>query len=136
MLQFSDFTKWTIIPGLLTIIGCSDAVKPPIIPRNDPYSREQIHITDDDLRSHTAVQTPMLTRDDAGLLFVNLPIRAATNLKLYVDYRVTWFDRNHDVLSQTSWMHKTLPPNVPDQITFNSTTPRVVDFQIDLRYSE
>jgi hypothetical protein len=117
-------------------IGCADTVKPPILAREDSYQREQIHLTSLDVRRHTAVEAPILSRDDAGLLFVTVPIRAATDQKLYVDYRVTFFDRTGVVLNQTGWLHKTLPPNIPDQITFNSTSPRAADFQMDLRESE
>jgi hypothetical protein len=121
---------------LVLSFGCADTVKEPILARQDPYQREQIHIASMDLRRHTAVEAPIMTRDDAGILFVTVPIRAATNLELYVDYRVTFFDRNGQTLHQTSWLHKTLAPNVPDQIMFNSTTNRATDFQMDLRYSK
>ena len=121
---------------LATFLGCADEVKPPIQARQDPYQREQIHIASYDLRRHTAVDAPIVTRDDGGLLHVQVPIRAATDLKLYVDYRVTFFDRNGAEVNQTGWMHKTLTPNTPDQITFNSTSPLATDFQMDLRYSE
>jgi hypothetical protein len=116
--------------------GCADNVKAPIAAREDPYQREQIHMTSLEVRRHTAVEAPILTRDDGGLLFVTVPVRAATDQKLYVDYRVTFFDRAGGVLNQTGWLHKTLPPNTPDQITFNSTSPRAVDFQMDLREAE
>ena len=65
-----------------------------------------------------------------------VPIRAATDQKLYIDYRVTYFDRGGEVVTQSAWMPKTLPPNTPDQITFNSATSRAVDFQVDLRFAE
>lgn len=116
--------------------GCADTVKPPIVPRQDPDLPSQIHMTSMDLRRHTAVGVPLLTRDDAGILFVTVPIRAATNLKLYTDYRVTFFDRTGSPIQQTSWLPKTLPPNTPDQITVNSSSPRAVDFQMDVRYAE
>ena len=121
---------------LFSVAGCVDTVEPPILARQDPDAREQIHITSIDLRRHTAVDAPILTRDDAGLLFVTVPVRAATNLKLYVDYRATFFDQTGETLYQTGWLHKTLSPNTPDQITFNSNSARAVDFQMDLRYSE
>jgi hypothetical protein len=124
------------VTTLATFLGCADEVKPPISARQDPYQREQIHITSYDLRRHTAVDSPVVTRDDGGLLHVQVPIRAATDLKLYVDYRVTFFDRNGAEVNQTGWMHKTLSPNTPDQITFNSTSALATDFQMDLRYSE
>ena len=126
----------TVTISLAGLTGCADTVKPPIAARQDPYQREQIHIAQIDLRRHTAVEAPILTRDDAGLLFVTIPIRAATDLKLYIDYRATFFDRSGQPLNQTAWFHKTLTPNTPDQITFNSTSSRAVDFQMDLRYAE
>jgi hypothetical protein len=118
------------------LCGCADTVKPPITARQDPYQREQVHITSMDLRRSTAVDAPIVSRDDGGLIHVQVPIRAATDKKLYVDYRVTFFDRNGQALNQTGWLHKTLTPNTPDQISFNSTTPLASDFQMDVRYSE
>src|SRR5229473_8253081 len=114
----------------LVATGCADDVKPPILARADPYIPAQVHIASNDLRRHTAVGQPQVSRDDAGLLFVTLPIRAATDQKLYVDYRVSFFDRNGAPLSQTEWLHKTLTPNVPDQIIVNSSSSRAADFQM------
>ena len=73
------------------LAGCADTVKPPIQARQDPYQREQVHIASMDLRRHTAVEAPIVSRDDGGLIRVQVPIRAATDKKLYVDYRVTFF---------------------------------------------
>ena len=131
--------RLTLLSAFLAVaglLGCVDTVKPPIAARQDPYQREQIHIAQIDLRRHTAVDAPILIRDDAGLLFVTVPVRAATDLKLYIDYRITFFDRTGQPINQTTWFHKTLTPNTPDQITFNSTSSRAVDFQMDLRYAE
>lgn len=121
--------------GLSGILGCG--VKSTIEARQDPYPRQQVHLTSDDLRSRTAVDTPQVWRDDAGLLFVTVPIRAASDLQLYIDYRVTFFDRQGRPLGGPSgWISKTLSPRVPDQITVNSTTPLAQDFQVDVRYSQ
>ena len=125
-----------VLSAILLSLGCADTIKAPIQPRQDPDIPAQIHMTSMDLRRHTAVGTPLLTRDDAGILFVTVPVRAATDLKLYVDYRVTFFDRTGSPIHQTTWIAKTLPPNTPDQITVNSTTARATDFQMDIRYSE
>jgi hypothetical protein len=130
-------TKLIVVAlSISSFVGCADTVKPPIQARQDPYQREQIHIAEIDLRRHTAVDAPIVTRDDGGLIHVQVPIRAATDLTLYVDYRVTFFDRNGAEVNQTGWLHKTLTPNTPDQITFNSTSPLASDFQVDLRYSK
>jgi Protein of unknown function (DUF1425) len=117
------------------LVGCE--VKPTVQPRQDPYPREQVHLASNDLRSRTAVDTPQVRRDDAGLLYVTVPIRAASDLQLYIDYRVTFFDQDGRPLGEpTGWIPKTLTPRVPDQIMVNSTTPLAKDFQVDIRYSQ
>ena len=128
-----------VVVSLFSIVpflgGCE--VNPPIEARQDPYPRQQVHLTSKDLRWHTAVDTPQVWRDDAGLLFITLPIRSTTNQQLYIDYRVTFFDGQGRPIGEPSgWLSKTLAPNVPDQITVNSTTPLAKDFQVDLRYSQ
>ncbi len=119
---------------VLLVGGCG--VKAPIQPRQDPYIPSQVHVGEEDLRTHTAFGKPVLSRDGAGLLHVMIPIRAATDLELYIDYRVTFFDRSGQVLNQTGWMTKTLPPNVFDQISVNSMSPQATDFQVDVRYAK
>jgi uncharacterized protein YcfL len=116
------------------VMGCG--VHPPIQGRQDPYARGQIHFNKDDLRTQTAVDQPMVTRDDAGdILHVTVPIRSAINKRLYVDYRVSFFDKSGQLLNQTGWMTKTLEMNTPDQITVNSMSPRAADFQVDFRWA-
>ena len=114
--------------------GC---VKPPIEGRLDPYPASQIHFASNDLRNETAVGTPNTTRDDTGnILYITVPVRAATNKELHVDYRVTFLDKNGQVLNQTGWFTRTLAPNVPDYITVNSLGSRAADFQMDFRYAQ
>src|SRR5438445_325080 len=84
------------------ITGC-EPVKPPITARQDPYSRDQIHLTSDELKYHTAVDAPHVWRDDGGLLHVTLPIRATTNHQLNIDYRATFLDRDGLPISQSGW---------------------------------
>src|SRR5688572_20316558 len=115
------------------VAGC---VKAPIHARQDPYVPRQIHLASEDLRTHTAFSSPVLSRDDAGLLFVEVPVRAATDLQLYIDYRVSFYDRNGQQIYQTTWMTKTLTPNTPDRLTANATTARAADFQMDIRYAK
>jgi hypothetical protein len=124
-----------LVLGLgLVVSGC---VKPPIEGRQDPYAAPQIAFASKDLRNKTAVDTPSVSRDEAGgILHITVPIRAATDLQLYVDYRTTFFDRNGQQISQTGWTRKTLAPNVPDRIVINSMGPSAADFQLDLRYSK
>ena len=120
----------------LALVGCN-SVKAPIEGRQDPYAPSQVMFASKDLKNHTAVDAPRVGRDESGgILYVTLPIRAATNMQLYVDYRASFFDRNGQLINQTTWFNKTLAPNVPDQITVNSMSPRAADFQIDLRYAK
>jgi hypothetical protein len=122
-----------ITTGLLAI-GCE---KPPIAPQAELYPAGQIHMSSDEVRDLTAVGAPRVQRDPVGnLVIVSVPIRAATDKRLYIDYRAHFFDANHNELYQTSWLPKTLEPNTPDQITVNSTTARVTDFQIDFRLAD
>jgi hypothetical protein len=113
--------------------GC---VKAPIEGRQDPYQSNQVNFAQEDLRRSTAIQAPRVTRDAAGLLYVSVPIRAATNKQLYVDYRFTFLDQNGQEVFRTGWSPKTLAPNVFDQISANSTSPRAADFRMDLRWAQ
>ena len=128
-------TKPTLLVLLgLTLLGC-DTVRPPIQGRQDPYVPAQVHFDSDTLRRDTAVGTPVVSRDQAGILFVTVPIRSAINKTLYVDYRVTFFDRSGQPVSRLGPFTKTLEPNTPDQIQVNSTSNQAADFQIDFRYA-
>ena len=118
---------------VLTVLG--GCVKSPNYARNDPFVPAQIQISDNDLRKKTAFGEPLVSRDAAGLLFVTVPLRAATDLTLYVDYRTTFFDRTGRPIQQTAWLNKTLYPNVFDHIQINSISPEAADFVIDLRYA-
>jgi hypothetical protein len=126
---------WMLVASMLLLVvgGC---VKKPIEGRADPYPRAQVQFSSEDLRKHTAVGTPMPVRDpDGRLLYVTVPIRSASNLLIYLEYRVTFFDELDQPINQTTWFTKTLEPNTPDQITVNSMSPRAADFQIDFRYA-
>src|SRR5213078_4021088 len=102
--------RFLFIPLVLAILGC-DTVRAPIQGRNDPYDAKQIHFATNELRRDTAVGRPELSRDRAGLLFVTIPIRSAIDKRLYVDYRITFFDDNRQELSKTTWFTKTLEAN-------------------------
>jgi hypothetical protein len=129
-------TRTLLLGAALFTIGCTNSVKPPIEGRGDPFDRQQIHFASEDLRRATAVAAPTASRDEAGnILYVTVPIRAATNQILYVDYRVSFFDRTGQLLNQTGWFTKTLEPNTPDQIVVNALGPRAADFQVDFRFA-
>ena len=117
----------------LVVIGCN-SVKAPIEGRHDPYPAGQIHFASGVLRDNTAVGTPVASRDDTGnILYITIPIRSTSSAPMYVDYRVTFFDRNGQQLNQTGWFTRLLNPNIPDSISVNSMGPRAADFQVDFR---
>ena len=128
--------KYALVLIPLFLIGCDNIVLPPVEGRADPYDAKQVHFQSEELRRDTAIGTPTATRDQAGLLFVTVPIRDATDVRLYLDYRVTWYDENRQVINQTSWFTKTLEARTPDQISVNSTSPKATDFQVDFRYAK
>ncbi|MBA3753469.1 MAG: DUF1425 domain-containing protein [Nitrospira sp.] len=123
----------TTISTLLLLGACG--VRPPIEGRMDPYQPKQVHFASSSLKHETAVGEPTVARDENGLVYITVPIRSETSKELYVDYRVTFFDANRQVLHQTSWFTKVLSPKVPDQIMVNSTSSRADDFQIDFRWA-
>jgi len=125
-----------ILPTILALILLTGCIKPPLEGRLEPFAPAQVHFADFDLQQHTTVGIPKTARDEAGLLHVTVPLRAATDLQLYIDYRVTFFDTAGQLLSQTGWFTKTLTPNVFDQISVASMSPRAADFQIDIRYAQ
>ncbi len=125
-----------VLPLIAALAGCSTNVNAPIQPRMDPYLPSQIHMDSEELRGDTAVGTPNLHRDDSGILFVTVPIRSAIDKTLYVDAYVTWLDRNGQPIGDRMGPRTlVLDPNTPSSVTFNSTTPRAADFQIDFRYA-
>jgi hypothetical protein len=127
--------RFLLISVALALVGCDNIVLPTVQGRNDPYDAKQVHFASEELRRDTALGRPTLTRDKSGLLFVTIPIRDATDVRLYVDYRVTFFDETRQEISKTSWFTKTLESRTPDQITVNSTSPNAADFQVDFRYA-
>ncbi|MCC7351125.1 MAG: DUF1425 domain-containing protein [Phycisphaerales bacterium] len=119
------------------LMGCQQGVSPPIQGRQDPYAENQVTFASEDLRRHTALDRPNLSRDpDTGILYVQIPIRATGDQNLYIDYRFTFKDRNGQDLWTTTWLHKVLNPHVNDSIQGNSTDARAVDFRLDVRYSK
>lgn len=127
-------SRIVVLTSLLTLaVGC---VKAPIEGRQDPYQPNQINFAQEDLRRMTAVMAPVATRDPANLLHVSVPIRAATDKQLYIDYRFTFLDRNGQETFRTGWLNKTLAPNVFDQIEANSLSPRAADFRVDIRWAQ
>lgn len=123
-----------LVPAML-LLGCT--VNPPIQGRADPFVPAQVHLDSDQLRRDTAFGTPILTRNEANMLVVTLPVRSAVNQYLHVDYFVTFFDSaGVPIGTRMGPFTKTLDANTPDRITVTSTSSRAADFQIDFRYAK
>ena len=121
----------------LPILAMVSCVKAPIVGRADTYTSDQVNFVDEDLRDHTAIGRIKLSTDESGLLHVDVPVRATTDLQLYVDYRVSFVDQNGISLgAPTGWITQTLPPNTFSDILVNSSSPRARDFHMDLRYAK
>src|SRR5688572_5577590 len=95
----------------LALVGVSSGCKShsaPIDPRQDAFLPRQIQLADDNLRRVTRFGEPQVTRDDAGLLYVTVPVRAVIDETIYIQYRATFLDENGQPLpgSPTSWFDK------------------------------
>jgi len=122
---------------LAGVVGCTNAVQDPIEGRQDVYHAgdpTQVFLDSTDLRTDTAFDTPVVTRDSNGLLHVTVPIRSVIDKQLYVEYRVIFFDRDHQEVDRSPWRDKTLAANLPDRVTIVSTSPRAESFQLHFRY--
>ena len=117
---------------LLPLAGCRDT-RGPIEPREDLHPWPQINLSDRDLASRLAVRQPVIERDQAGLLYVTLPIRSRTRHEYTIEYRSTFYDRNHTPIVQSTWFPKTMTPFTQDTLQVHSSSNRAVDFQIDIR---
>ena len=119
--------------ALLPLAACAPRVRGPIEPREDTSPWPQIMLSSRDLARRIVVRQPTVERDPAGLLFVTVPIRNNTARQMTIEYRSTFYDRNHTPIFQSTWFPKTLTPYTQDTISANSTSNRAEDFQIDIR---
>ena len=116
--------------------ACSPRVRGPVEPREDTAGWPQIHLASRELQDRIAVRRPVVTQDEAGLLFVTVPVRNTTRRQMTVEYRATFFDRNRVPIQETTWFPRTLTPHTQQTFTVNSTSPRADDFQIDIRQAK
>jgi uncharacterized protein YcfL len=126
--------------GLLVVVaGCSHEVPAYREGRAERYSPPQVQISGldaEDLRLSTAIDRPTTYRDAANLLFVTVPLRNTSDKVLHVQYRYNFVDDQGRPLPENiAWNRKTLEPGSTERVTFNSTSARAADFQMDLRYS-
>lgn len=128
------------VAGLLGLLaGCAQDVAPYREGRAERYAPPQVQITGlnaEDLRQSTAIDRPSTSRDTANMLYVTVPIRNTSDQVLRVQYRYNFVDEQGRPLPENiAWNRVTLEPGSAQRITFNSTSPKAADFQLDLRYA-
>ena len=125
------------LAGLLA--GCAQTPPPYREGRAERYSPPQVQITGikaEDLQFNTLIDRPQTWRDPSNLLFVTVPVRNTSEKVLHVQYQYNFLDQQGAPLSANiAWNRKTLEPGATERITFNSTSPRAADFQLNLRYA-
>jgi len=132
--------NWLGVIALLSMLaGCAQDPPPYREGQAERYAPPQVQITGlnaEDLQRSTVIDRPSTYRDAVNLLFVTVPIRNISDQVLHVQYRYNFLDDQGRPLPENiAWNRKTLEPGATERITFNSTTPRSADFQMDLRYS-
>lgn len=127
-----------LIPLLAAMLmGCGSTVKAPHEGRHDPYAPGQWSFSSRILEENTAVSTPVATRDDTGnILHVTFTIRSTSNQDMYLDYRVTFFDKNGQAITDYSWATRKMTRNIPENIRVASGTAKAADFHIDFREAQ
>jgi len=124
---------------LALLTGCTSEAPPYREGRAEAYGPPQVQITGldaENLRLSTVVDQPITHRDQADLLFVIVPLRNTSDRVLHVQYRYNFIDAQGRPLPENiAWNHKTLEPGATERISFNSTSAKAADFQMDLRYS-
>jgi hypothetical protein len=123
----------TLAAAVTAGVACAPKVRGPVEPREDPSNIPQINLASRELQGRIAVRAPHVTQDEAGLLYVTLPIRNTTARQMTIEYRATFFDRNKVPIQETTWFPRTLTPHTQQTFTFNSSSNRADDFQIDIR---
>ena len=131
-----------MLPLLAAVAGCDGGGGPP--PSDGPAAAlperlapTQVNFTSTDLQQSTRVGTIARTIDGNGIMRLTVPIRAATDYDITVDYRFTYLDEGRAVVDQpASWQTKTLHAGTFEYLDGTAPSPRARDFQLDLRYAQ
>jgi hypothetical protein len=118
----------------LALTGCVTEMAPTTA-LNDPYIADHVVFSgQNDLVNHVAFGKITRSIGPGGIMTVTIPVRATTPDDLYVDYRLTYFDENHNPIDiPTGWQTQTLHSDIFENIQANSASPRARDFQIEFR---
>ena len=125
--------KMLTIALAVSAAACTPRIDPPVEPREDPHGWPQINLASRELQGRIAVRRPVVSQDEAGLMYVTVPVRNATSRQMTIEYRATFFNRDHLPIEETTWFPQTLTPHTQQTFTLNSSNPNADDFQIDVR---
>ena len=115
----------------IPLAGCG--TKAPYRVYQDPYGGQQVYVAEKRLSNLLRFDQPVISYDEADLMHVSLPVRAATSEPQIIQHRTRFFDRNGQELHRSQWETTTLESNVAETLFATSTTPRAADFQMDIR---
>lgn len=119
------------------VAGCRSDTSP-IGAQSDPHTTyPNITLSQPSLTEAVKFQTPVLSRTANNNMQVTVPVRAASNETLHVEYRVIWFDAGHRALSpEMSWTPLRLEPRQPQQLTVASSSADAVDYNLQMRWGK
>ncbi len=125
-----------VLLPLLPLTGCIMGDSPAMV-RADKYAPQQVVFASQELADGIAVGKIERTFDSAEIMHLTIPLRAVTDLGLSIDYRITWFDDNHNIVdAPTGWQTKMLTPGIWEEIRSNSASTHAKDFTMDIRYTQ
>ncbi|MDB5297601.1 MAG: hypothetical protein JWO31_3584 [Phycisphaerales bacterium] len=111
--------------------GCQQEA--PVTGRAETYDYPWLTVGSTDLRANTRVGDAKRTRDESGILYVSVPVRNTSDKQLYVDYRVTFVDRDGRQLSEYR-NTSAIPPFSIRDLQANSTSRQADAFRVELTY--
>ena len=117
--------------------GCHSDTSP-IGAQSDPFTTyPNITLSQPSLTDAVKFQSPVLSRTTNNNMQVIVPVRAASNETLHLEYRAIWFDATHRPLSpEMSWTPLRLEPRQPQQITVSSSSSDAVDYNLQVRWGK
>lgn len=125
-----------LLLSAMFVLAAACGVKAPIEGRADPYSPRQVYFASPDLANKTAVGAIQTHRTN-GILYVEIPIRSASDYDLHIDYQFTFFTPEGSVDYQSPWeTGPVLVRNSQQYLKFHSTSGNAQNFQVNLRYAE
>ncbi len=126
---------------LLAAAGCGGDPPPPSDGPAAAFPErlvpQQVNFTSTALAQATRVGTVVKLIDGNGIMHLTVPIRAATDGDVTVDYRFSFVDENRAVVDQPAgWQTQTLHAGTFESIQGVAPSPQARDFTLDIRPSK